>query len=929
MFRFTCSRVIDRRAALAGIAAAFTFATGAAAPAVFAQSSGAVPQDPSRLLVVDCLLPGQVRKLGGQMTYLSPRRPIKTTASDCEIRGGEYVAYDRANYATALAVWLPQAEGGDAQAQVYVGEIFEKGLGRPADHAQAAQWYEKAAAQGFARGQMNLAYLYEQGLGVPKDPLKALNLYRTASGIKDDSLTYVSEVAQVRNEMQGTIDDLTARLEAQNAEVDKLRSDLESSQSQLSSQRVALARAQGESRELEQQVQSLRSQAGTDPVRLAQLRQLESELAVREQKLAAEERAVAGLEANTAAQRVRLGEQMRAAAEQDLAMRQQLAAANESHSDLQQQLVDTQRRLYDTEQQAATMRAELARERARIADERQAMASRGASGAASDAERRKLADELSAREQKLDEQQATIAKLLEQQRGYTAELAKLRTQQSVSGQAATQAQAQVVATRSDLVETQRKLSATEQQVAQLRADLAAERGRAAADRGQLSRQTAAASADVQRQHDQLAAELASREKRIAEQQARIAALEQQQKTYAAELSRASADRQAGSRTQQQQQAELAAARSDLASAQRRLVETEQRVEDLTAQLESERRSVATERAELNRRIASAGGSQQAEIDRLKRDLAAREASLARQQSLIASLQAESKAYQAQIQRLQSQPIERVAMRSIAEPAAMKSVGVPMGSLPKEIRLGTPYALIIGNNRYQNLPSLETPAADARAVEEVLRTRYGFKTKVLLDATRADILNAITEYISLLRSDDSLLIYYAGHGELDRPNQRGYWLPVNAQRDNITEWISDQAITDLTAQMSARRVLIVADSCYSGAMTRSSGVGFVAKGGGDAAMQRLVKLAKLPSRTVLSSGGEQPVLDAGGGGHSIFAGVFIQVLRQNEGVLEGTALYGALFDQVRRSAARYNVSQEPRYSQIEGHLNGDFLFVPRA
>ena len=70
----------------------------------------------SSLQVVDCLLPGQVRMIGSQ-SYQTPRRPTKTTASDCEIRGGEYVAYDRANYKTALNVWMPQAEAGDAEAQ--------------------------------------------------------------------------------------------------------------------------------------------------------------------------------------------------------------------------------------------------------------------------------------------------------------------------------------------------------------------------------------------------------------------------------------------------------------------------------------------------------------------------------------------------------------------------------------------------------------------------------------------------------------------------------------------------------------------------------------------------------------------------------------------------------------------------------------------
>jgi len=59
-----------------------------------------------QFLIVDCLLPPQIRKLGTQMTYLAARRAIKTSAGDCGIRGGEYVAYDRANYATALKVWL-------------------------------------------------------------------------------------------------------------------------------------------------------------------------------------------------------------------------------------------------------------------------------------------------------------------------------------------------------------------------------------------------------------------------------------------------------------------------------------------------------------------------------------------------------------------------------------------------------------------------------------------------------------------------------------------------------------------------------------------------------------------------------------------------------------------------------------------------------
>ncbi|HEX5421440.1 MAG TPA: tetratricopeptide repeat protein, partial [Gammaproteobacteria bacterium] len=125
------------------------------------------------LEIVDCLLPGQVRVVGGR-TYLTPRRPTRTTAADCGARGGEYLAYDRADYRSALNVWLPTAQRGDAKAQTMVGEIFERGLGGQPDYQAAAEWYRKAADQGYSQAQFDLGALYEQGRGVPKNKLEAL-----------------------------------------------------------------------------------------------------------------------------------------------------------------------------------------------------------------------------------------------------------------------------------------------------------------------------------------------------------------------------------------------------------------------------------------------------------------------------------------------------------------------------------------------------------------------------------------------------------------------------------------------------------------------------------------------------------------------------------------------------------------------------------
>jgi hypothetical protein len=169
--------------------------------------------------IVDCLLPGQVRVLG-RRTYLTPRRPTRTTAADCGARGGEYLAYDRADYRTALQVWQPSADQGDPAAQTTVGEIYEKGLGGSPNYEEAARWYRRAADQGYSRAQFDLGALYEQGLGVPQDRLEALNWYRRASGLGEDDVIFRSAAAAEQAEQT---DRLSKQIEQRDEQIRALR----------------------------------------------------------------------------------------------------------------------------------------------------------------------------------------------------------------------------------------------------------------------------------------------------------------------------------------------------------------------------------------------------------------------------------------------------------------------------------------------------------------------------------------------------------------------------------------------------------------------------------------------------------------------------------------------------------------------------------
>jgi uncharacterized caspase-like protein len=235
-------------------------------------------------------------------------------------------------------------------------------------------------------------------------------------------------------------------------------------------------------------------------------------------------------------------------------------------------------------------------------------------------------------------------------------------------------------------------------------------------------------------------------------------------------------------------------------------------------------------------------------------------------------------------------------------------------------LGTFHALIIGNDAYRALPSLRTAVKDAYAVAELLQSRYGFRATTLTNATRAETIQALQKMRNRLTERDNLLVYYAGHGKLDRGADRGYWLPVDADEDSPVNWLSNSTITDAVKAIQAQHIMVVADSCYSGTLTRDTrGIKVRVK-----KSDYVAKTHGKKSRTVLASGGLEPVSDSGGSGHSVFAKAFMDALRDNEGVIDGLDVFAYVRKQVR-----LNADQVPNYANIRyaGHeVGGDFLFA---
>lgn len=746
-------RSASRLAGVLGLAA-LTLAALCGAPPARAN----VPAD--KLLVVDCLLPAQVRQLGTGFTYLAPRQAVKTSAADCERRGGEYVASELGGGAAALRVWLPQAQQGDPSAQTYVGEIFEKGPGAQPDYEAAASWYGKAAAQGHARAMINLGFLHEKGLGVARDPAAALNWYRKAAGLDQP----------VRLEPAAPPD--------REDELRQLRAELEQARSQLERAR----------RELEQE----RSRSNLELERLR-----------REQKAASA--------AGDLAQTTRLEAELRA---------KEAAAARRD-----EEIAELRRVAERRQEQVLALEAERADLKSRVdAAEREAAAAR---------------DELGRRQQ--------AAELLK------GELAKLRNEaQTATAQGRT--------------------------------------NQAALDKART-----------------LEAELARMEQALGEQQGKIRRLE-------AAAAQATAQAQAPA---------VAAARPDVpvAGPSIQLIDPDVVVTRSPAVVPL--RGAVSHRDVVGRVVAPAG----------LLSLTVNDRTLTPDANGLFKTRVD---LQPQATRVTFVAVDKAGSTSRLDFLFQSTAGAAPAAAPPaapqpDIKFGNYHALVIGNQTYKRLPGLDTPEADARAIGDVLASRYGFKVTTLLNATRYDILSELNRLRGTLTEKDNLLIYYAGHGELDQVNQRGFWLPVDAEPDSDANWISSVSITDILNAMSVRQAIVIADSCYSGALTRSS-IGRLDSGMSDEARARWLKsIASTRSRTVLTSGGVKPVLDGGGGKHSVFAQILLRVLQENTEVIEAQRVYLELSARVLAAAQRARFDQRPEYAPMRfaGHESGDFLFVPRG
>ena len=576
---------------------------------------------------------------------------------------------------------------------------------------------------------------------------------------------------------------------------------------------------------------------------------------------------------------------------------------------LRARLAQTEQRLLHSQQELTVARSQYQRDVQHLVDQRDDL----------EHARSKSTDDgsvlLAAKQRELDRQQLQLKSL-------EGELAAVKRAAADSGSSGTSRAAALDSRNAELT----------QMLAQLRARYDDSQKQLVAQRQQLTELQSKSGAErvalVEQMKGQMQQQLAARDAELAVRQRHLESLEYDAGQLKTQLQSLQAEKD---REGAQHAGEERALRQDLASARAQARQQQDELEKARTEYAREQGELLQVQAQLGRERAA--GQQDAQtIARLTAQVKAHEAVMKAKDELITSLK----------QQVDAHPVLTAANLPVRSAQAQRAPATraPEGDLEETKFLtmarsydtqhpGHRYALLIGNAKYGTLNALKTPLNDVRDLGRILEERYDFTVERLNDVTRLDIMKSLDAYTKKLEENDSLLIYFAGHGDRTLgPPERAYWLGVEANPGSKEGYLEVELIQDKIKQMSAKHILLVADSCFSGAIAHGSSAS-IGRGLNE---KRLTTDMMKRARMVLTSGGDTPVVDSGGDPeHSLFATFFIRTLRQNNNVMSGEMLAHELYALMKPAAEKLHVAQVPTYANLTdaNHEFGDFYFTPKT
>ncbi|HEX8111088.1 MAG TPA: caspase family protein [Kofleriaceae bacterium] len=207
--------------------------------------------------------------------------------------------------------------------------------------------------------------------------------------------------------------------------------------------------------------------------------------------------------------------------------------------------------------------------------------------------------------------------------------------------------------------------------------------------------------------------------------------------------------------------------------------------------------------------------------------------------------------------------------------------------PSATAAGRSVIAVIGINQYHAWPRLSNAVSDAEGAARLFE-RLGFvEVTRLIDgaATREALHRLVTGDLIQLTPDDSLVLFFAGHGHTQVRTaggtsvKTGYVIPVDAadgSQDAGATWLRlDNWLSDI-ARLPPRHILVIIDACHSGCALNEL---YKWRDGTALSTTQLEVLRARRSRRIITSAlDDQRAMDSGPYlGHSLFTGCLIEGL----------------------------------------------------
>jgi hypothetical protein len=265
------------------------------------------------------------------------------------------------------------------------------------------------------------------------------------------------------------------------------------------------------------------------------------------------------------------------------------------------------------------------------------------------------------------------------------------------------------------------------------------------------------------------------------------------------------------------------------------------------------------------------------------------------------------------------------MGSGEEVAAQRGMGLRAAvGTEQDLPLPAYHALVVGINNYRHWGKLQRPVEDARRLAGLLERDYGFASvKLLLDeqASRENIESALNGLLGL-QAHDSLLIFFAGHGDYNRRLDDGFWVPYEARRGQQSDYLPNAVLSRYISRMNARHVLVVADACFSGSLLLRERGEYQPPRGDPTEFYR--RVLRRPGRFIITSGELELVPD-----DSVFAIKLLDYLEY----MPPNGMLGARDIALRLEKDVAGLSEQSvvsgRFREDRRDDKGEFVFIRRT